>query len=356
MFPRLKWHLEPETGWMNDPNGLVWFQDKYHAFYQHNPHAPVWDTMHWAHAVSDDLIHWTHLPIALYPDQPYENTGGCFSGSAIVKDGVLYLIYTAVSEELGQTQCVATSTDGIHFEKYAGNPVIDHYPEDGCGDFRDPKVLQIGDTYHLVVASGKDGCAKILHYRSDDLLHWEYKGVLFSGPEFGGIFECPDLFPLGEHYVLHCSLINHPTRRVLFVVGDFDGETFTPISRQTPEAGHFYASQSFLAPDGRRIMIGWMANPHYTPQVNLSRAGCLSLPRELSLVDGRVVCAPIREAASLLTDKSHNVTVTSGAVRLKTGPSDLTWYGDVQSVQILQDTRTIEVFINEGRANLSSWL
>lgn len=92
MLPEpLKYHFEPKRGWLNDPNGLIYYKGRYHAFFQHNPHAPKWDTIHWGHAVSDDLLYWEELPIALYPDMPYENGGGCFSGSAIEKDGRLYL-------------------------------------------------------------------------------------------------------------------------------------------------------------------------------------------------------------------------------------------------------------------------
>ena len=130
MLPKLQYHVEPNKGWLNDPNGLCYFQGKYHAFFQHNPHAPVWDTMHWGHAVSDDLIHWEELPIALYPDQPYESTLGCFSGSAVEKDGTLYLFYTAVGENKAQTQCLATTQDGIHFVKHSENPIIPQSPVD----------------------------------------------------------------------------------------------------------------------------------------------------------------------------------------------------------------------------------
>ena len=124
MQKRFSYHFEPRKGWMNDPNGLIEFQGQYHAFFQHNPYEPKWGPMHWGHAVSKDLIHWQELPIALEPKEWYENDGGCFSGSAIEKDGKLYLFYTSVSKDLGQTQSVAISEDGIHFEKYEGNPVI----------------------------------------------------------------------------------------------------------------------------------------------------------------------------------------------------------------------------------------
>lgn len=99
--------------------------------------------MHWGHAVSQDLLHWEELPIALFPDQPYEDDKGCFSGSAVERDGVLYLFYTAVSKQLGQTQCVAVSRDGKAFEKYKGNPVIAAPPAEGSYDFRDPKVVEL---------------------------------------------------------------------------------------------------------------------------------------------------------------------------------------------------------------------
>ena len=151
---RLKYHFEPKKGWMNDPNGLIYYKERYHAFFQHNPHAAVWGPMHWGHAVSDNLIHWEELPIALYPEQPYEDDGGCFSGSAIEKDSKLYIFYTSVSKSMGQTQSVAVSDDGILFIKYSGNPLITAPPSDGSADFRDPKVLLIEGTYYMVVGSG----------------------------------------------------------------------------------------------------------------------------------------------------------------------------------------------------------
>lgn len=118
---RQKYHFMAETGWINDPNGLIYFKGKYHFFYQYNPYQSFWENMHWGHAVSDDLIHWEYLPVALAPSEPYEDhlKGGCFSGSAIEFDGKLYLIYTAATNHgngFVQTQCVAYSEDGIHLK------------------------------------------------------------------------------------------------------------------------------------------------------------------------------------------------------------------------------------------------
>ena len=143
MLPKLQYHVEPEKGWLNDPNGLCYFNGKYHAFFQHYPNATVWTApLYWAHVTSDDLIHWEEQPMGLTPDQPYESTGGCFSGSAFIKDGKAYFFYTAVGDGDVQTQCLATSEDGITLKKYEGNPIIDERPVDPTGrDFRDPKVF-----------------------------------------------------------------------------------------------------------------------------------------------------------------------------------------------------------------------
>ena len=130
---KLNYHFKPKKGWINDPNGLVYYKGYYHVFYQHAPdfEVPWQQPMHWGHARTKDFLSWEELPVALYPDRPYDNNG-CWSGTAIVKDDVLYLFYASVAEEeKTQTVSVAYSLDGIHFEKYVKNPVIDRYPADG---------------------------------------------------------------------------------------------------------------------------------------------------------------------------------------------------------------------------------
>src|SRR5581483_226994 len=141
---RLGYHIMAPANWINDPNGLVQYKGEYHVFYQHHPYDENWGPMHWGHVKSKDLVHWEYLPIALAPTEAYEKDG-CFSGSAVDDNGVLTLIYTGniwVDREkdiLDQSQCIATSTDGIHFTKEAVNPVIAKHPEEGSGHFRDPK-------------------------------------------------------------------------------------------------------------------------------------------------------------------------------------------------------------------------
>ena len=344
-------HFEPEKGWMNDPNGLVFYKGIHHAFFQHNPYSTVWDTMHWGHAVSEDLLHWKELPIALYPDQPYENAGGCFSGSAIVKDDRLYLIYTSVSDK-GQTQSVAWSDDGIHFTKYEHNPVIDSCPL-GYKNFRDPKISFWNGRYHLVVGCGNSRSAKVLHFVSEDILHWEYLGVLYENANEAPCIECPDFFPLGDRYVLTYSRMG--TKRHLpgqiFVIGDFDGIRLTNYHAERPEKGpDFYAAQTYCSPDGRRIMIGWMWNWKRTAPKGAVRAGAFTLPRELTLEEGHIRIRPIREALPLLTEDSPYIRKEKGRIFLWDGEKAAASYPekDIQRLQLLEDCNSLEFFVNDG--------
>ena len=302
---RFAYHFEAEKGWINDPNGLCQFGGVYHAFYQHNPYGPLWDTMHWGHATSHDLIHWQEHPIALAPTEPYEDGDGCFSGSALEKDGDLYLMYTAVSKEHGQTQCIAISHDGMAFEKYAGNPVIPQSPLDPANkDFRDPKIFPYGDEYRMVCGAGVDGLGSILLYRSEDLLHWEYMGPLFQSRDYGPVPECPDLFPLGDYWVLMFSRMDE-SRRAQFIVGDFDGQRFSPVSFQQPEQGpDFYAPQTFLDDKGRRLMIAWMHSWARQPDPDAVRTGALTIPREIGQIGGKLRTYPVEEARHLLAEDS----------------------------------------------------
>ena len=352
MPERLKYHFEPKAGWMNDPNGLCCYKGQYHAFFQHYPYAPKWGQMHWGHAVSGDLIHWTELPVALYPDMPYENEGGCFSGSAIEKDGKLYLFYTSVSKEMGQTQSVAVSEDGITFKKYENNPIL-HCPIDGKDDFRDPKVTKIGDEYHMVVGSGKDGTGKILHYVSKDLFAWEYLGVLHTDDRSFAL-ECPDFFVLGGKYVLTYSLMGRKTRCSAFLIGDFDGKTFTAEKECMPEIGpQFYAPQTFLDEKGRRIIIGWLYDWGKKLDEGADYAGALTIPRELSIQNGILHNFPVSEAAHLLTSSDKDVVLDRNRVYVAGEGFDLMY--TPKETAILRDTKTLEIFFDGGRESLTYW-
>lgn len=354
---RFHYHFEPEKGWINDPNGLIFFRGQYHAFFQHNPHSPRWDRMHWGHAVSDNLIYWKQLPIALYPDHLYEDDGGCFSGSAVEKDGRLYLFYTSVSHDRGQTQSMAYSDDGIHFTKYAGNPIISENPL-GYEDFRDPKVTYLDGQWQMVVGTGDKTCGKVLRFTSEDLYHWNYAGVLFEGAEFAHCIECPDFFKLDDKYVLMFSKIGETERSTHFVVGDFRDGKLVNYQICRPEWGQdFYAPQTFLH-GGRRIMIGWMYHWGKEAPTGCSYAGAFSIPRQLWLKNGCVYNYPVAEARYLLKEKSLYVKAGDNTLILENWAGQTVHYeiSNLHCMEILEDTKSVEVFVNGGEYSFTRWL
>lgn len=357
MTERLKYHFEVNRGWINDPNGLVMFRGRYHAFFQYFPHEKNCYNMHWGHCVSDDLIHWEQLPIALFPDKEYEDLMGCYSGSAVVKDDRLYLIYTGTSHKYFQAQCVAYSDDGISFTKYEGNPVIKSFPEDGSKDFRDPKVTKFGDTYKMVVGSGKDGVGKVLMYSSTDLFNWTYDGVIFEDPE-EPILECPDFFPFKDGYMLMYSKLSLRSRATKLIYGDFDGMRFSPRIDASPEYGpHFYAPQTFEDDKGRRILIAWLGAWGRPVNPEVDYTGAFTIPRELTLRDGNIYLFPVAEARDLLTDHDSLVEIWENLVTVNPGADDSVTVpcDDLTEIKILRDTKTIEVFLNGGEKSCTIW-
>lgn len=356
---------------MNDPNGLVFYRGRFHAFFQHYPHAPRWGQMHWGHCVSDDLITWEELPIALYPDMPYDNgtNGGCFSGSAIEKDGRLYLFYTSVSEEGEQTQSLAYTDDGLTFTKYEGNPIIPDCPLGSNKEFRDPKVFAYESEYRMVVGAGVHNTGSILLYRSSDLIHWEYLGELLTDGRFGNVIECPNLFPLEDKWVLMFSSIKAMPHRVIFAVGDFDGVIFTPDIPDgqpdswpyfTIETGpDFYAPQILEAPDGRMINIAWMYNWNRREDKGQRQVGAFTFPREMGFDKaGRLTMLPLTEGMHLLKKESSFVAYEHGHLRVKFNDRTVLErpFAHEPSVLTLEDVGSVELFINGGVENITVYI
>ncbi|MCE9682524.1 glycoside hydrolase family 32 protein [Halomonas alkalisoli] len=310
-------HFTPPEGWMNDPNGLVYFEGEYHLFYQYHPHGRVWGPMHWGHAVSRDLCHWQHLPIALYPDE----AGMCFSGSAIVdrydtsglfdgEPGLLafyteHRVLSGEPDRFDQAQCLAYSRDrGRSWQKYAGNPILASH---GIQDFRDPKVLWHAPSCRWVMALA---CGQTIRfYVSENLLDWALASEFGDGQgaHTEHPWECPDLFELpvdgagaGEpvsRWVLVVGIGSSKENPfgsfTQYFVGHFDGECFhNDHSSETVlmmDAGRdFYAVQSWSdipEADGRRLAIAWLNNWRYANQIpEAGWRGAMSFPRELMLV------------------------------------------------------------------------
>lgn len=297
-------HFSPNKGWMNDPNGLSFFKGKYHLFFQYNPYSTVWGKMHWGHAISTDLIHWEELPIALVPDEEYENDeqGGCFSGSAIVVNDRLYLMYTATRNGV-QSQCIAYSDDGINFIKYDKNPVI--LPPAGIHDSRDPFLFRVDDKFCALVGF----LGKVEIYSSPDLFDWVDEGVFFSLPSsIGSIVECPSIVTIGNSSFLTFSPIDYGRNGniVTVVHGELKGLHFSPKEIGAIDYGSdFYALQSFQDPKGRRISFawenGWQWMNHFQgfgPTEAEGWRGFMSFPRALFVKDGHLCSYPVTEVVS----------------------------------------------------------
>lgn len=303
---RPQYHFTPERSWMNDPNGLVYFDGEYHLFYQYNPEGNDWGHMSWGHAVSADRLHWKHLPIALRE----ENGVMIFSGSAVVdeknssdfgKDGQPPLVAIYTGHGLGkQTQNIAFSTDkGRTWTKYEKNPVIDiNSPE-----FRDPKVFwhEPSKRWMMVVAKSDD--RKVFIYSSPDLKTWERRSEFGPAGGTNGVWECPDLVELPikgvdagqSRWVLFVNVSGGgPTggNGCQYFVGTFDGETFhndnpNDVTLWADMGPDFYAAQSWSnLPKGEPpTWIGWMTNGRYAGQQPTSPwRSAQSIPRELALL------------------------------------------------------------------------
>lgn len=316
---RQQFHFMPEVGWMNDPNGMIEYHGKYHFFYQYNPFTPFWDSMYWGHAVSDDMIHWEYLPPALAPSEDYDNhqKGGCFSGSAIEKDGRLFLIYTGTynnGDGFKQVQCVAYSDDGIHFAKYEGNPVLtapEGYEE---ANFRDPCVWEHEGNYYMVCGASKDHLAQALLFKSSDLFHWDFVNVLAeSYGDLGYMWECPDFFELDGRYVLLISPMGAGNRTAIYLVGDFDYNTgkFTYVINGNSDNGFdFYAPKSFKDHKGRRMVVAWANEWDWMPRwkdwgptYKENWCGSFNLIREVKLnKDNTLSFLPIEEYQAIRTE------------------------------------------------------
>ncbi|HYX49824.1 MAG TPA: glycoside hydrolase family 32 protein [Ktedonobacteraceae bacterium] len=298
------YHFQPASAWINDPNGLIYWKGYYHLFYQYVPNDPPWISKHWGHAASSDLVHWNKLPVALAPTPGGPDQDGCFSGCAVNQNGVPTLIYTGVRGDQ-QLPCLASGSDDlITWQKYPGNPLIAAPPEGlDLLAFRDHAVWKEGNTWYQLIGAGiKSVGGAVLLYRSPDLLEWEYMYPLYTGDQnskepvwTGSMWECPDFFPLGDKHVLIVSIFDEDSfheraykgclHYAVAFVGDYTDHTFTPTTQSIIDyGGYFYAPQSMLDPNGRRLQLGWLWEGRSDEaQWAAGWSGVMSLPRILTL-------------------------------------------------------------------------
>ncbi len=310
---RPNFHLTAKKGWINDPNGFVYFKGQYHLFVQHYPNDVIWGPMTWLHFVSSDFIHFEEVGIAIKGDKEYDDKFGCFSGSAIVKDDVLYLFYTGAIEGR-QTQCIAMSDDGFNFVKYNGNPIIDEkLLPDGylISDFRDPKVFEKNDKYYMLLSSKhKDGYSSILLYTSNDLFNFKFTSIVFNS-EVGEMIECPTIiFENGKCALIYAvqfkkqeDLSFQNIHSVVYQIGtfDFDKGLFSPTGgiKEYDNGFDVYAPQ-VLESNGKNYLIFWLAMwDNVYPSIVEGYAGQLSLVREINIEGDELVSHFLKPICSL---------------------------------------------------------
>ncbi|MEN9936598.1 MAG: hypothetical protein RLZZ387_3177 [Chloroflexota bacterium] len=308
---RPAYHFLPPANWMNDPNGLVHWRGQYHMFYQYNPNGAFWGTMHWGHAISADMVRWQHLPVALAPGPERYDDAGVFSGITLDHNGTPTIMYTATSgEHFAPSVALAVGdADLVTWRKDPANPVILPPPDLELTGFRDHSAWREGEWWYQVIGAGIRGVGgAILLYRSRDLRAWEYLGPACVGEEAdsGDMWECPDLFALGDRHALLLSPI--PLGRAIYYTGSYADHSFTPQVRgELDPGGSLYAPQTFRDAQGRRVMFGWLRE---TRPVEAQKAagwsGAMSLPRVLTLLpDGALGQEPAPEVETLRGAHTH---------------------------------------------------
>jgi beta-fructofuranosidase len=311
-------HIHPQFGLINDPNGLAYFNGEFHVFYQWFPFDATHGMKHWAHVKSTDLVNWERLPVALVPVEDYESHGA-YSGASLEVDGKLYLYYTGNikygAEERSANQCLAIMDRDGTIVKYENNPIIEGVPEGYTGHVRDPKVFEKNGRYYMLLgAQRSDLSGAIIVYESENARDWSFKGELkleLDLPDSVYMLECPDFFELNGHDVLILSPQGlkaeghdyHNIYNVIYVLGklEIDSLTFEVKSYQELEKGFdFYAPQSFSGKNNERLLFSWagMGEVDY-PSDKESWAHCLSIPRELDITNEKLIQKPAQELKQL---------------------------------------------------------
>lgn len=340
---RLRYHLMPPAGWMNDPNGLCQFQGVYHIYFQYTPFLAGWGTKIWGHYTTKDWLHFREEEPFLFPDCAWDRDGA-YSGSAFVKDNQVHYFYTGnvkladrdydyIMEGREQNTIHVVSSDGM--QAGAKELALSHsdYPQDMTKHVRDPKVFAQGDSYYMLLgARDHKGKGCVLMFRSKDLGHWEYAQRMYAQEDFGYMWECPDLFTVnGQAFLLACpqgvEKKEHCYQNI-YQCGYFTAEWDAQAGayklgefQELDKGFDFYAAQTFEDERGRRILLAWMGMPD-ADYGNEATAGqgwihALAMPRALTVEDGRLLQKPLEEMAQLRKNHRHATLKTFGNQKTK---------------------------------------
>lgn len=312
------YHIYPQYGLLNDPNGLAYFNGKYHVFHQWYPFGVTHGMKHWAHLESEDLVSWNRLPVAIIPTEKYESHGA-YSGNSIEINEELYLYYTGNikfdKNNRSANQCLAIMNKDGEIKKFENNPIIEGVPNGYTGHVRDPKVFKLKENYYMILGAQRvNETGTFIMYKSIDGIKWELIGELELEnfpKEFGYMWECPDYVKIDDKDVLIFSPqgIDKEGNKynnifnVIYAIGklDIDNLKFKVDSYEELDKGFdFYAPQSFKGKDGQALLFAWAGMGEFKyPTDKKLWAHCLTFPRELSISNDKLIQKPVKEILKL---------------------------------------------------------
>ncbi|MDU8690770.1 glycoside hydrolase family 32 protein [Faecalibacterium prausnitzii] len=376
---RQQFHLQPPVGWLNDPNGLCVYGGQYHAFFQYGPFDVTGGVKHWGHAVSKDLLHWEPLPVMLYPDEPFD-CHGVYSGSALIEGTEMYLYYTGnvkhpgdfdyIKQGRGHNVCLAVSHDGKTVASKQCLLYNKDYPAGLTCHVRDPKVFVYEGKYYMVLgARTLEDKGEVLVLESTDKLHWNHINTLTTPEPFGYMWECPDLFCLDGQWYLAVSPQGIQCQNIygcgyFAVYGDWRAHCTLGEFHEMDAGFDYYAPQSFVDENGRRIQIGWMGMPDAdygnAPTVAHGWQHCFTVPRLLTKGEnGTLLQTPVpeldaRRSAAALTLRNGEEASLSPCFDLTAAPAGdfaLTVAHGVELVYTEQDSTCVLQFTDPAQAS-----
>lgn len=329
------YHIHPEFGLLNDPNGLAYYKGKYRLFHQWYPFGVTHGMKHWAQLESEDLVNWKRAGVALTPTETYESHGA-YSGTSIEIDGKLYLYYTGNiklgKEERSANQCLAIMNEDGKVHKYGNNPLILGVPEGYTGHVRDPKVFKKDNNYYMILGAQRlDETGTFIMYKSVDGLEWTFLGELslenFDN-NFGYMWECPDYINIDGKDVLIFSPQGidpvenkyHNIFNVVYIIGKFDVENLKFIVKSYDEfdAGFdFYAPQSFKGKMNQPLLFAWAGMGEFKAPTDCNLwANCLTFPRELSINEDKLYQLPAKELELLRDNEVNNSGIANERIKI----------------------------------------
>lgn len=306
---RPKYHPMPAYAWTNEPHGIYYLDGKYHLFYQKNGNGPYWNHINWGHLISTNLLNWEETTVALWPQQnPGFDITGIWSGHSIVHDGIPYLFYTGVDKAKAGIG-LATTSDGISFNKSTKNPIINMAPTSiAHADFRDPYVFNEGGRWYMIIGTGvRSGAARggvfLYESTSTDFTEWSYKG-LFYDATVGDFWEMPLYHNFGSQSILLVHKL--PNAASQYWVGSMGNNRFNPNTglKNLDPINHLLSPSLFIDAGGKETAIGIIPDELGTNAKHIKGyAHYFSLPREWNLINSEILQKPHNSLIALRGDK-----------------------------------------------------